>query len=580
MIPNVRYLSRDSTYAELQELLINMPKLKAFPIVEDSVSKILIGSCSRAKLFNALNSQVGPEARQREANRRIREAIADVDRKFKIVDRQRTSFREKRPSIFDHLHSENDKERRTNTPIVMIDNKAVQQSEFDDYLDKPAIEDAKQRSKSTSEEKTEKLSPMSKKRTQSTASRFTVVPVPSEPVPGTRSGGRRGGLSAENLDGNDSDTISTSKLSDQSATTESLKGKHSSSSVISSVIGWKKDRPKSIHGTHPDSITRNSSVHDVYHTIGGMIRTLTKMSLGRMKHKINEDYDLSGDEKREWELNQLAKRIDFDEIGIDPAPFQLVEHSNLFKVHSLFSLLGLNRAYVTKCGKLVGVVALKDLRTAIEKIQAGLLFANSPPLYEQEKQRNSEGFEGAHIVGGDINSQDDDNDEDVQNDRLNPRLEVLSRVSSQYGEMGAQRTLPSLEVDVKSPTLQVPMQHLSISSDPCISIRTDKPVKTEDRDIEADRAPEGKKSFVVHPVFEISPSSSPVPPICLPEPSDIQTDGDCLSPPSRESNNSICSINSSASERKKSRHVQICVPPTPDYKKNKESFDFSTNDEE
>ena len=167
-----------------------------------------------------------------------------------------------------------------------------------------------------------------------------------------------------------------------------------------------------------------------------------------------------------------------------------------------------------------------------------------------------------------------------RSDLFQPRLEVLSRVSSQYGDLGAQRTLPSLEVDVKSPTLQVPMQHLSISPDPCVDIRTDKPVKTEDRDIEASRASEGKKSFVIRPVFEISPCSSPVPPICLPEPSDIQTDGDCLSPPSRESNNSICSINSSASERKKSRHVQICIPPTPDYKKNKESFDFSTNNEE
>ena len=363
MTPKVRYLSRDSTFAELQELLINMPRLKAFPIVEDNLTKILIGSCSRAKLFTALNSQVGPEARQREANRRIRDAIADVDRRFKIADRQRSSFREKRPSIFDHLHNEDEKERRTSAPpIVVIDNKPVQQSEFDDYLDKPPTEDAKQRSKSTSHyEKTENLSPVAKQRTQSTASRFTVVPVPTEPVPGMRSGGRRGGLSAEILNGNDSDTASTCRLSDNGGTTGSFKGKHSNSSIISSVVGWKRDRPKSIHGTHPDSITRSSSAHDVYHTIGGMIRTLTKMSLGRIKHKVTEDYDLSGDEKREWELNQLAKKLNFDEIGVDPAPFQLVEHSSLFKVHSLFSLLGLNRAYVTKCGKLVGVVALKDV---------------------------------------------------------------------------------------------------------------------------------------------------------------------------------------------------------------------------
>ena len=32
-----------------------------------------------------------------------------------------------------------------------------------------------------------------------------------------------------------------------------------------------------------------------------------------------------------------------------------------FQVHSLFSLLGLNHAYVTNTGRLVGVVALKEV---------------------------------------------------------------------------------------------------------------------------------------------------------------------------------------------------------------------------
>lgn len=94
-----------------------------------------------------------------------------------------------------------------------------------------------------------------------------------------------------------------------------------------------------------------------------MIRTLTRMSMGRRSKKPlgDEDYDLSGEERKTWEREQLSQAIDLDDIGVDPAPFQLVEHSSLFKVHSLFSLLGLNRAYVTDCGKLVGVVALRDV---------------------------------------------------------------------------------------------------------------------------------------------------------------------------------------------------------------------------
>ncbi|XP_013386272.1 chloride channel protein 2 [Lingula anatina] len=71
-------------------------------------------------------------------------------------------------------------------------------------------------------------------------------------------------------------------------------------------------------------------------------------------------------EQRQWEEEQLKCQVKFEEAQIDPAPFQLVERTSLQKVHSLFSLLGLNHAYVTNTGRLVGVVALKEVRRAIE----------------------------------------------------------------------------------------------------------------------------------------------------------------------------------------------------------------------
>ncbi|CAH2244074.1 jg18136 [Pararge aegeria aegeria] len=58
---------------------------------------------------------------------------------------------------------------------------------------------------------------------------------------------------------------------------------------------------------------------------------------------------------------------------IDPAPFQLVERTSLLKVHSLFSTLGVSRAYVTAIGRLIGVVSLKELRKAIEDVNSGAL---------------------------------------------------------------------------------------------------------------------------------------------------------------------------------------------------------------
>ncbi|KAI1726742.1 voltage gated chloride channel domain-containing protein [Ditylenchus destructor] len=65
---------------------------------------------------------------------------------------------------------------------------------------------------------------------------------------------------------------------------------------------------------------------------------------------------------------QLKKSVDLDEVAIDPAPFQLVQGTSLYKVHTLFSLLGLNHAYVTHRGKLIGVVALRELRLALANI--------------------------------------------------------------------------------------------------------------------------------------------------------------------------------------------------------------------
>ncbi|XP_072297591.1 chloride channel protein 2a isoform X3 [Eucyclogobius newberryi] len=67
-----------------------------------------------------------------------------------------------------------------------------------------------------------------------------------------------------------------------------------------------------------------------------------------------------------WEEEQLDQAVDFKNCKIDPAPFQLVEQTSLHKTHTIFSLLGLDHAYVTSIGRLVGVVSLKELRKAIE----------------------------------------------------------------------------------------------------------------------------------------------------------------------------------------------------------------------
>ena len=59
----------------------------------------------------------------------------------------------------------------------------------------------------------------------------------------------------------------------------------------------------------------------------------------------------------------MQKPVDLQNCHVDPAPFQLVERTSLLKVHSMFSLLGVNHAYVTTIGQLIGIVSLKEVRT-------------------------------------------------------------------------------------------------------------------------------------------------------------------------------------------------------------------------
>lgn len=82
---------------------------------------------------------------------------------------------------------------------------------------------------------------------------------------------------------------------------------------------------------------------------------------------------MTQEQRTAWEEHQLQQCIDLSECHVDPAPFQLVERTCLIKVHSMFSMMGLDLAYVTTLGRLVGVVGLKELRKAIEDANSGHL---------------------------------------------------------------------------------------------------------------------------------------------------------------------------------------------------------------
>ncbi|XP_071538119.1 chloride channel protein 2-like isoform X3 [Panulirus ornatus] len=109
---------------------------------------------------------------------------------------------------------------------------------------------------------------------------------------------------------------------------------------------------------------------------------LSQLSLFKSKKKDQNakkpQLDLTEEERAVWEMMELSKEVDFSKCHIDPAPFQLVERTSLLRVHSMFSMLGINHAYVTAIGRLIGVVALKEVRMAIDGQYVGQPQSTTP----------------------------------------------------------------------------------------------------------------------------------------------------------------------------------------------------------
>ncbi|VDM24261.1 unnamed protein product [Toxocara canis] len=373
MITNVKFLSKKSTYRELQDLLISLPRLRAFPIVDDPETKILLGSVSRATLLQLLDAQVGEAARRAEAAKRIneeRELLASLQPSREEIKLKKPMFSIGTP----------DAARKT-----AVENFVATHAE------------------------------------SAAVDRFRVLPVHSHDRCESRKTKGIGTTSRPQLDRSISETNTRKLATTTTAPSESqLK---TASSAGDMLVGTKQLSP------HHRKLLTVHSAHDFYVTLGGMLRNFTHTFRHSKKRRINSD--LMAHERHEWERKQLACIVDFGSAIIDPAPFQLVEDTSLYKVHSIFSLLGIRRAYVTKCGVLVGVVALRDvredLRSAIERTQWGELDSKTERVEEvmelpvvSSKRRASSHSEGHQT---DLDSDTDDED-CILIALLQPRVEV------------------------------------------------------------------------------------------------------------------------------------------------------------
>ncbi|XP_023034140.1 chloride channel protein 2 isoform X2 [Drosophila willistoni] len=134
-----------------------------------------------------------------------------------------------------------------------------------------------------------------------------------------------------------------------------------SNNIESETLGYTIEDidEKSVKCENEDNITENTSDES----------SKVKKSVQLPRERV---IDMSHEDQKKWEMEEMMKPIDLEkaQVHIDPSPFQLVERTSILKVHSLFSMVGINHAYVTKIGRLVGVVGLKELRKAIEDINS------------------------------------------------------------------------------------------------------------------------------------------------------------------------------------------------------------------
>ncbi|KAI6210700.1 Chloride channel protein 2 [Aphelenchoides besseyi] len=363
MVTPVRFLTRLTTYNEIRNIIVEMPKLHAFPVVDDPTSMMLLGSVPKRTLLEMLNRHIGEVARKQEAERRIKLAIETIDQHFK--ESLTAKFLE---ALEDETHRETDSEpasRKASREGGLIMHIPPTERREKVTFDKEVEDRDQQKANGRVEKK----------------NRFTIEPVAPENVR-KRQRNASGGSHKQ-----------------QPQVQRLRRNAFSSASISKDVVSIDSNTSKNRSNdkdtwNHENSLTKN---------IADYIRHAKRRLFIPKRKDTPESYDLFENERREWELERLAEEVEFDEKMIDPAPFQLVRKTSLYKVHSVFSLLALNRAYVTDRGKLIGVVALRDVRIAIQRAQSGLPVStptNMPPILLQ----HDVDIEGTGVANTEMNS--------------------------------------------------------------------------------------------------------------------------------------------------------------------------------
>ncbi|XP_060807663.1 chloride channel protein 2 isoform X2 [Amyelois transitella] len=331
MVRDVKYIWNRMTFQQLKDLLKENKAIKSFPLVDSPASMVLLGSIHRWELVRVIEKQVGRDRRLQIAARWHREAEAR---------RRNEEARKRRPSRFEV------------TPAP-------------DMLQVPGSGMMRGSSLTTNDQGGLIPSPgqlfrpksILKKTNSFTLSRGLASPTTHAPL-------------------SPQPSVYTTVTGAETRIRAAFEAIFKRSSLLQDVPAPDAEAP---------GLPRSPSINK-------------KVQLPRERV-----CDMSPEDQKVWEQLEMAKEIDFDRMlqiarkrdthpddveyedenlyicHIDPAPFQLVERTSLLKVHSLFSTLGVSRAYVTAIGRLIGVVSLKELRKAIEDVNSGVLTLATRP---------------------------------------------------------------------------------------------------------------------------------------------------------------------------------------------------------
>ncbi|XP_035894794.1 chloride channel protein 2 isoform X1 [Anopheles stephensi] len=335
MVRDVRYIWKGISYQQLKEILKANKGLRSLPIVDSPDNKVLLGSVQRYELIKMIDKHIGREKRLEVAAKLMKEAEEKAREEQERQKREAAeALKTRRPSRFEVVPAPDILKLRERANNEMLPPQARRESNasvtggpvFGGTQPKKSI------LKKTNSFTLKGFSPLSP---------HSPVHTPYTTITGTES-------------------------------------------RIRSAFDIIFRKSATLQDVTPDPEIGSIGTPSI---VGSEVAPLTPGISKKVQLPRERVIDMSPEDQKAWEMEEMAKPIDVDHLHIDPAPFQLVERTSILKVHSLFSMVGINHAYVTNVGRLVGVVALKELRTAIESVNNGTLTPESVKAKQEEEAR-------------------------------------------------------------------------------------------------------------------------------------------------------------------------------------------------